>query len=309
MGATTDNNPFGSSAEIGVGFPDAVLLAASLTGLAILATTVYSIVMVRLKSAKQLEEEGESYDQSLTHADVSTLNRAQRRARARAIMKQQRRAEVAPEPTATEEEADEVAGLVEDIEDIDDDDDTVNAGMTSHLGESRKERKKAAKMAEKEERRFMGAERQQQQKEVQETAQAQKREKLRQHTRKQESQRRLDLLTKLENEKLEQKAWTTFFSSSNEYQSVEDWIDEMKEKRSIKIEDIANKFDVSPNNVVARIKELIKQERAAGVLEGDGRFIYFSEEELQAIAETIKDAGSVSAADVASICNTEISIK
>jgi hypothetical protein len=42
-------NPFGNNAEIGVGFSDAALIAASVTGFLILMTTVYSIIVMRLR--------------------------------------------------------------------------------------------------------------------------------------------------------------------------------------------------------------------------------------------------------------------
>ena len=60
-------------------------------------TAIYTVVLLKLKNRVELganeeELEEKKYEEQLTAADVSTLSRAQRRARARQIMKQQRRA-------------------------------------------------------------------------------------------------------------------------------------------------------------------------------------------------------------------------
>ena len=88
----TSDGPFGKAPEINVSVSDSILLVVSSVGFVILATTIYSIIITRLKTAQEIDEDEETdYDEKLTNADVSTLNRAQRRARARHIMKQQRR--------------------------------------------------------------------------------------------------------------------------------------------------------------------------------------------------------------------------
>jgi hypothetical protein len=301
MTASDGNNPFGKNAEIGVGFSDAVLVAASVTGFLIMATTVYSLIVMRLKSSKEVQKEelagGNGYEEQLTHADVSTLNRAQRRARARAIMKQQRRAVINEDHADAEHEIGSDAEGSEDGE-------TVNTRNPHTL--SRKERQRAAKATEKDERRVLEDERREQQKQAQDDAQKRKREKEREDARKEEATRLLEKKQKEELEIAEFEAWKAFLSSPKRSQSVPEWIDEMKDRRTVLITEIATSFELPEEKVVQRIQELIKEGRVAGVMEGNGRFIFIAEDELHSIAESLIERGSLSLTDVADVCNEEL---
>jgi hypothetical protein len=290
-------NPFGNNAEIGVGFSDAVLIAASVTGFVIMATTVYSLIVMRLKSSKEVAKEelagGNGYEEQLAHADVSTLNRTQRRARARAIMKQQRRALVNTDHLDAEMGSDDEGS---------EDGETVNP-TNNRAQLSRKERQRAAKATEKDERRVLEDERLEQQKQAQDDAQKQKREKEREDARKQEAARLSEKKQKEEQEIAEFEAWKAFLSSPKRSQSVQEWIDEMKDRRTVLTTEIATSFELPEEKVVQRIQELIKDGRVAGVMEGNGRFIFISEDEMHSIAESLIERGSVSLTDVAAVCN------
>ena len=79
--------------ETSVALSDKTLLAVSLAGFVVLATTVYVLVIRPSLAAEETDERDGiyNYDDELDHADVRTLNRAQRRARARNRMKRNRR--------------------------------------------------------------------------------------------------------------------------------------------------------------------------------------------------------------------------
>ena len=82
------DGPFGIVPDIGVGFSDTALLVVSVLGFVMLTVTVYSIIMLRLQSRDEFEQNEQNemdYDTKLEHADIASLNRAQRRARAKAI--------------------------------------------------------------------------------------------------------------------------------------------------------------------------------------------------------------------------------
>jgi site-specific DNA-cytosine methylase len=280
-------NPLGNNAEIGVGFSDTALLAASLTGFLILAATVYSIMSMRLKSSKEVEKEdlaGENdYEMQLLNADVSTLNRSQRRARARVIMRRKRQALIDEDLSDVEPE------IGSDAEGSDD-------------GE-------AAKATEEDERRVQEEERREQQKQAQEDAQKQKREEEREDDRKQEASRLLEKKERAEKEELERaesEAWESFLSSPNRSQSVQEWIDEMKDRRTVLTTEIATSFELPEEKVVQRIQELIQEGRVAGVMEGNGRFIFIAEDELHSIAESLIERGVLSLSDVAAVCNENL---
>lgn len=299
--AVSDGNPFGKNAEIGVGFSDAILVAASVTGFLIMATTVYSLIVLRLKSSKEVAKEelagGNGYEEQLAHADVSTLNRTQRRARARAIMKQQRRALVnVDNPDAGLEIGSDDEGS--------EDGETVNP--TNNRPLSRKERQRAAKATEKDERRVLEDERREQQKQTQDDAQKQKRVKEIEDTRKQEAARLFEKKQKEELKIAEFEAWKAFLSSPKRSQSVQEWIDEMKDRRTVLTTEIATSFELHEGKVVQRIQELIKERRVTGVMEGKGRFIFIDEDQLHSITESLIKRGVLSLTDVAAVCNEKL---
>ena len=88
----SNDGPLGKAPNIGVGVSDAFILTISLIGFVFLGWTIYSIILAKTKTARELEAEDQdvSYEDRLAQADVSTLNRSQRRARARIMMKKNR---------------------------------------------------------------------------------------------------------------------------------------------------------------------------------------------------------------------------
>ena len=89
-----DAENYDDEAKVGVGFSDRTLLFVSVMGFGFITVVVYIMIVSRTKSADELDEyEGNvDYEEALLRADVANLNRAQRRARAKALMKRQRRA-------------------------------------------------------------------------------------------------------------------------------------------------------------------------------------------------------------------------
>lgn len=163
--------PFGAGAEIGVGFSDAAILVVSLLGFCFLASTIYSLILLKVQSRKefdQAEERELDYDELLDRADVATLSRAQRRARAKNIMKRQRRVVAQPLDTGGNEQEDAHEQHLEE-----DDEPPAHTSLTA----TRKERQKVAKMAELKERKLFDERRRQLQLDAQETATKEKKER------------------------------------------------------------------------------------------------------------------------------------
>jgi hypothetical protein len=283
----TSDGPFENVPDIGVGFSDMVLLIVGGIGFIVLAVTAYSIVITRLKSSKEIEEEEEelNYEDRLVNADVSTLNRAQRRARANYLMKQKRKVTAAG-PGAENEDGEPQPEEEEDDQD-----------SLRHL--SREERKKAAKVAEKEERRLNEEERSRQQREAQEGAQQEKRERLKQEATRAEEERRLRLEQKEAQELEAYNQWKTFLQSEDLSLSVLEWIKELQKNRTVHVDDIAERFGVPSSEVTVRIQELLDSDRVTGVLESDGRFVYFSQEELLSISSVIQGKDKISLQQIA----------
>lgn len=278
-----NDEPFGKAPEISVGVSDAVLLLVSGIGFVLLSVTMYSIIIARLKSREEIEEEEKDlkYEDKLANADVATLNRAQRRARAKHIMKQQRR--IAPNRAIENEDGE---NHDEPIQNLD--------PSIRHL--SRKERQKAAKAAEKEERTLFEEERRRQHQEALEEAQREKKERERRLAEKAEVERRVRKEQRQSEELAAYEDWKRFLASPDLSKSltVREWVKELENDRMVHVNQLAERFQVSTAEVVSRIQELVASFRVTGVLEADGRFIYVSKEEMSSIASFVKTQDKVS---------------
>jgi hypothetical protein len=271
---TAENEgPLGKAPDFSVGVSDTVLLLVSGAGFVFLAVTVYSIVLAKLKSSEEIEEEEKDYDANLANADVSTLNRAQRRARARHIMKQQRR--ITP-----------AGGALGENGDIDDNN-QVQENDASHL--SRKDRQKAAKSAEKEERRLYENERQQQQQEAQKLAQQEKKERGRLMTEKTDEERQARYEQRMAEEMADYEKWRTFLASpdGSNVLAVKEWIAELQKSRLVYVKKLAERFDISRETVKERIQHMLASSRVTGIQDGD-RFIYLSMQEMTDVASFLQ---------------------
>lgn len=305
-------NAFGRNAEIGVGFSDAALLAVSCFGFVFLIVTVYSLLGLRNSNdggddddeTGELSPHSDNYEEKLAAADVSTLNRAQRRARAHHIMKQKRRITPRPGP-ANENDNDHHGGENDNnARNLIDEDALALVGDIAPAQPqlSRKERSRAAKAAELKERRLLDTERRKQQSGAMAEAKREKRIREQSKARKLEEAVRLQKEKKKERQLQEEIEWKTFLCTPTRTLLVTDWIAEMKQNRTVNCRDLAKSFGLLSSSeeeaVVNRVQELIREGRVAGVLEpsswrhdseSDGavRFVYFSDDELLKISSAV----------------------
>ena len=73
-----------------------------------------------------------------------------------------------------------------------------------------------------------------------------------------------------------------------------EWIKELQKNRTVRVNDIAERFDILSSEVTVRIHELLDSARLTGVLESDGRFVYISQEELLSISSVIQGKEKIS---------------
>ena len=290
-----NDGPLGMAPDIDVGFSDAVLLAVSFVGFCMLAASVYSIVLAKLKTAEELQAEEEareiSYDERLARADVSTLNRAQRRARAKHIMKRQRRL---GEPQNQQQPLD--PELLEQEQQLQleqqQDEDVPEFREDSHLhtgqqGLSRRERQRAAKKVELRERRLLEGTRREEQHRAQAAATARKKERERLRAEEAERRKHERAARKTAGEREAYRAWKIFLEApkpppnatddddDNNNTSgmpttaitVREWISELREHRIAYPKDLADRFRLDEAVVIDRIRELLDDSRLSGILE------------------------------------------
>jgi DDRGK domain len=272
------DGPFGASADspISVGFSDTALIVVSLCGFGLLVGTVYALVLARLKTKEEAEEDAKrelDYDEYLIQANVATLSRSELKARARALARRQQQNPERP-----------------------------------GIG-SRKERHKLAKDIEKEERKQYANQRREEQLAVQEAAQDSKRERERLLAERMEIEKRQREDEQLAKERLELLQRSTFLSTDIKQQSVDDWVDELEnEKESVvHLNEVADEFGVSPGRVRDRIQQLVDERRLWGVFEEDGRFVRVRESEVRDLLREIRIRhrdGMISNSEIASLWNS-----
>jgi DDRGK domain len=273
------DGPFGPSADasISVGFSDTALLVVSLCGFGLLVGTVYALVLARLKTKEEAEEDAKrelDYDEYLIQANVAALSRAELKARARALARRQQQNPDRPG----------IAG-------------------------SRKERHKLAKDIEKEERKQYAGQRREEQLAAQEAAQGSKRERERVLAERMEMEKRKREEEQLAKERIEELERSTFLSTDTKQQSVDDWVAELENAKEnvVYLNEVADEFGVSPCRARDRIQQLVDENRLWGVFEEDGRFVRVRESEVHDLLREIRIRhrdGTVSNLEIASLWNS-----
>ena len=309
--SSSSSSSSSSPPEIGVGASDTVLLAVSGVGFCLMALTMFFYIIPKLKNANELlddedelDENGKpiSYDEKLARiTDVSSLNRAQRRARARHIMKQKRKEDgnvVAQQQQQQQQDGNNDEPPVQDIPPMNDNNDNNHQHHNlRHL--SRKERTERAKQKEREERRALESVRRREQQKVEEVLHRQKMEKDRQKAIEAEQQRQHRVKQRETDELVAYQNWRTFLpiikgaaqeggtwdttnrgddeDNDNNVLTVHEWIKELNEPDSdddgtsrtkiVTISSLSKRFGAPPEQVRSRIHELLVSGRVAGILE------------------------------------------
>lgn len=80
---------------------------------------------------------------------------------------------------------------------------------------------------------------------------------------------------------------------------LQEFINFVKINKVVVLEDLAVQFKLKTQAAIDRIVELQKEGRLSGVIDDRGKFIYISEEELNAVAKFIKQRGRVSITELA----------
>lgn len=299
-----------------IGFSDRIILTVSIGGFLFLAVTIYHIAMLHYQSgsvnAMNKENVDANYEENLANADVSTLTRAQRRARAKIIMKQTRRQNVAATtqlPHHRDEEHDEQieADNHHHFDDVDvqlnHNGDENGSVAGSEFGQenrqlSRKERQHLAKLAEQRARRQLDEERKRQHEESQEEAMKIKQERIKQKELQAIEDRQQRNRLKEELRKKENEEFLLFCATDTLKVTVEEWINELRTNRVYDINHAITSYgseNVTSDTLCNRIETLLKECRIGGILDKErGIFIYLNDNELLELSKIIVNQGSVS---------------
>lgn len=89
---------------------------------------------------------------------------------------------------------------------------------------------------------------------------------------------------------------------------LQQFIDYIKTTKVIFLEDLASHFGLRVQDAIDRVQTLLQEGNLTGVIDDRGKFIYISMEELQNVADYIRNNGRVSISDLAKASNTLINL-
>ena len=90
---------------------------------------------------------------------------------------------------------------------------------------------------------------------------------------------------------------------------LEIFIQYIKDTKVVFLEDLAAHFQMKTQDAIDRVTTLIEEERLTGVIDDRGKFIYISQDELEAVAKFITQRGRVSIAELAENSNRLITLQ
>lgn len=87
------------------------------------------------------------------------------------------------------------------------------------------------------------------------------------------------------------------------------FIDHIKEKKVVVLEELATQFKLKTQAAIERITDLQADGTLTGVIDDQGKFIYISEQELRDVSEFIRQRGRVSITELVESSNNLINLK
>merc|ERR1740138_1329402 len=85
--------------------------------------------------------------------------------------------------------------------------------------------------------------------------------------------------------------------------AVERFIEYIKVRKVVNLEDLAADFRMRTSAAIDRVKELEKLGRISGIFDDRGKFVYITIEEMVGVAEWLQKKGRINRADLVAACN------
>lgn len=90
---------------------------------------------------------------------------------------------------------------------------------------------------------------------------------------------------------------------------LQEFIQYVKDSKVVLLEDLASHFGMRTQDAIARLQDLIADGTLTGVIDDRGKFIFITVEELNSVAQFIKQRGRVSISELVQASNTLINLK
>lgn len=91
--------------------------------------------------------------------------------------------------------------------------------------------------------------------------------------------------------------------------SLQKFVNHIKDAKVVIIEDLAARFKLKTQAVIDRIQDLQKDDILTGVMDDRGKYIYVSQDEMEAFAKFIKQRGRVSLSELVDGSNKLINLQ
>ncbi|XP_010876264.1 DDRGK domain-containing protein 1 [Esox lucius] len=163
----------------------------------------------------------------------------------------------------------------------------------------REERKKMQELREQERIKEEEKERQQEQKEEEEA----RRDKEEQEKREEEEYLRLK-----ESFVVEDQGEAEEVTEEESRNLLQEFIQYIKDSKVVLLEDLASHFGMRTQDAIARLQDLLADGEITGVIDDRGKFISITPDELNAVAQFIKQRGRVSISELAQASNSLINL-
>ncbi|XP_036436580.1 DDRGK domain-containing protein 1-like [Colossoma macropomum] len=165
--------------------------------------------------------------------------------------------------------------------------------------EEREERRRMQELKEQERRKEEEKERLQEQKQEEELRRA----KEEQEKREEEEYQRLK-----ESFIIEEQGEADELTEQESRSLLQEFIQYIKDSKVVLLEDLASHFGMRTQDAIARLQDLIADGSLTGVIDDRGKFIFITPEEMNAVAQFIKQRGRVSISELVQASNTLINL-
>lgn len=165
--------------------------------------------------------------------------------------------------------------------------------------QARKEKKKREQQAEDERKKA----------EEKERAEEKQKEEEEKRAREEKERREYEEYLKMKEAfSVEEEGYEEGGEEGDEKNMLQEFVSYIKEQKVVLIEDLAAHFKLKTQAAIDRIKDLQKDNILSGVIDDRGKYIYVSQEEMEAVAKFIRQRGRVSIQELAENSNQLINL-
>uniref|UniRef100_A0A1A8S0B7 DDRGK domain-containing protein 1 n=2 Tax=Nothobranchius rachovii TaxID=451742 RepID=A0A1A8S0B7_9TELE len=191
---------------------------------------------------------------------------------------------------------------------------TAKVGAKKLKKQEEKEARKAQREAEREEREERKRmqelrEQERRQEEEKERLQEQKQEEEERRTKEEQERREEEEYLKLKSSfVVEEQGEEEQLSEDQSRNLLQDFVQYIESSKVVLLEDLASHFGMRTQDAISRLQDLLAEGTLTGVIDDRGKFIFITPEELDSVAQFVRQRGRVSITELAQASNSLINL-